>query len=67
MTFHIETLEPGISWTIANEGELIGSVQRLATGYLVTIDSPPKKVKRFRMIDALHEALGEDAEIVGLS
>lgn len=64
MTFHIENLDPGVRWSIARDGELIGDIQRLATGYLVTIETPPKKVKRFRMIDALREALGEDVEIV---
>jgi hypothetical protein len=64
MRFDVISIEAGEKWQITKEDELVGSVQRLATGYLVTIDKSISKVKRFRMIDALREALGDDAEIV---
>lgn len=53
-------------WTISKDGQKIGSVERLMTGYLVTLTASPdaaKKIKRYRMIDALREAFGAEAEL----
>ena len=63
MKYEVRPVDPGKSWNIASDREIIGTLERLATGYLVRLSDPPKVVKRFRMIDALTEALGEDAAI----
>ena len=63
MLYMVIPLDPGKKWKITSDNQEIGIVDRLATGYLVSLTDPPKKVKRYRMIDALHETLGEDSEI----
>ena len=64
MTYSVLPLEPGKKWKISAGDLEVGTVERLATGYLVTQVNHPTKVKRYRMIDALRESLGEDTEIV---
>ncbi len=63
MTYTITQTEAGNKWNILRGNEVVGDVERLMTGYMITMHEPPLKVKRYRMIDALQEALGEDAEI----
>ena len=63
MKYEIRPVDEGKNWNIVSEHEMIGTLERLATGYLVRLTQPVTIVKRFRMIDALTEALGNDAEI----
>ena len=69
MIYTIEPVEHGKKWTVVSNESNVGTVERLSTGYLVTLTGAsvgtdsPKIVKRFRMIDALKEALGDQAEI----
>ena len=63
MQYEVEPIETGKKWKIVTEEVGVGTVERLSTGYLVTLTEPPKIVKRFRLIDALTEALGEEAVI----
>jgi hypothetical protein len=63
MIYRIEPAESEKIWTIVSDKSNIGTVERLSTGYLVTLIDPPKKIKRFRIIDALKEALGDNADI----
>ena len=66
MKYSVIPLEDGKHWSIQSNGlEKIGAVERLMTGYLVTLGD--KKVKRFRMVDALREALGSEAVIEEIS
>ena len=63
MRYEVEPTETGKKWKIVTDGRTVGTVERLSTGYLATLTEPPKVVKRFRLIDALTEALGEEAVI----
>ena len=48
-------------WTVSASEESIGSIQRLATGYIAKRTSDNYVIKRFRMIDALKEVFGEES------
>jgi hypothetical protein len=63
MKYEVRPVDPGKSWNIVSDRATIGTLERLATGYLVRLTDPVKVIKRFRMIDALTEALGDDAAI----
>lgn len=59
-----ECTEAGKKWVVKNGGEVLGNVERFATGFMLTLASdPPQKIKRFRMIDALRQAFGPSEEI----
>ena len=55
------TAEPR-EWVVTEPGgaEPMATVRRLQTGYLVTMLGTGVKTKRFRQIDALREAFGQD-------
>jgi hypothetical protein len=56
-----ECTEAGKKWIIKKGGEVLGNVERFATGFMLTIDGdPPTKIKRFRMIDALRQGFGPE-------
>jgi hypothetical protein len=63
-----ENTETGKKWVIKDGGNELGYVERFATGFMLTVNgdpplSPPLRIKRFRMIDALRQAFGEGVEI----
>ena len=61
MEFQIVPTEDARTWRIESNTKSVGSVEQLMTGFLVTYND--KKTKRYRMKDALREALGDDADI----
>ena len=59
-----ECTETGKKWIVKRGGEVLGDVERFATGFMLTLNAePPQKIKRFRMIDALRQAFGSSEEI----
>ncbi len=47
---------------VGNYGVVLGTLDRLETGYLATRATDGNVIKRYRMIDALREAFGEEHE-----
>jgi N-acyl-L-homoserine lactone synthetase len=45
---------------VAADETILGTLDRLETGYLATRTSDGNVIKRYRMIDALREAFGEE-------
>ena len=59
-----ECTEAGKKWIVKQSGEVLGNVERFATGFMLTLNGdPPTKIKRFRMIDALRQAFGAEVQI----
>jgi len=50
-------------WNVLNpSGEILGTIKKLETGYLSERATTRAAIKRFRMIDSLREAFGEEHE-----